>query len=804
QDTKASPTLDATAAAFKLTLVDGQQQVVPEGEFLVHVCPRFDHESAVAPRPCEQAPTRSANGIIETVSTLPGWGYLGIELTKAPVAPGTYYVRVESIGQTHRIRIAADRWDEAGGVANEFAGSFGVCHVAGGEFLDENFQRVNPIEIEAPTRGYVRMILPGSPAASVQRKLRTETLEGAIVTPNVDVTLNRLGQSSVYLAEFTLMPEDYTPSPNRATLAGTPPQVTASLGANNAILTTPQGQEETRCGVDDPAKLIFKFVKRDGSALTESPDPADPARAGEKQETEIGDTSDNHAEIIHLEIQAVSKADPKKICTNCNVSVGLTEKANDKYSNTKFFGLNGSTKLEGKIDGEYRTLQDGRVIVTVKSVADVRLVGTTPYPAATQTGVPAYAGADGARIKAVAGSNSRMVKDGDVQTIALWGDERSNKRRRGDAAGPANWVPAADGRDAPNGARDWLEKKLRDFYAEWAGDSEIIEGMKRVDEISETNDSNAGFQAQTSNGLRVAGKTTTANMTWKLWGYGNRRPLTSAERSRLNLNFDQAGFKVDPAADVFAHTAIHEARHAWQYTMTDSASVTDSDLDFAPDNPPSSALVLRDNRYSLTTRDGSDGLNPEYDFVGDPIADFDTWGSYGTNGGEAAREADAIRTSGKLANSNPGWSPGCLGSNGYSLQLAKVGFELRAQVSYTKTGGTSAPYAGAPVIFEVVSGNMLLSENVVDFTPPPSVWNDPCNARPECFLRISDPRVVSSARYNSTDPGTRKAESRALVVPPPAGASTATTVKATLVLPPECAAAGISGPSGTTTVTPSP
>ncbi|MCK6633252.1 MAG: hypothetical protein L6Q31_12910, partial [Fimbriimonadaceae bacterium] len=145
QDTKASPTLDATAASFKLTLVDGQQQVVPEGEFLVHVCPRFDHESAVAPRPCEQAPTRSANGIIESVSTLPGWGYLGVELTKAPLAPGTYHVKVESIGQTHRIRIAADRWDEAGGVANEFAGSFGVCEVRGAEFLDEFFHRTKPL-----------------------------------------------------------------------------------------------------------------------------------------------------------------------------------------------------------------------------------------------------------------------------------------------------------------------------------------------------------------------------------------------------------------------------------------------------------------------------------------------------------------------------------------------------------------------------------------------------------------------------------------------------------------------------------
>ncbi|MCC6132115.1 MAG: hypothetical protein IT186_19510, partial [Acidobacteria bacterium] len=200
QETRPTPTLDGTTAAFALTLVDDKDQPVPESEFLVHVCPRFDHESAEAPRPCAQAPAASTNGVVSSVSTLPGWGYLGIELTKAPLAPGTYYVKVESIGQTHRIRIAADRWDEAGGVANEFAGSFGLCEVEGAEILDENFDRTASLAVDRDRSAYVRWYASDASSEVLSVELESLFPDHALLDRLTNLTLRRLGKSSVYLS----------------------------------------------------------------------------------------------------------------------------------------------------------------------------------------------------------------------------------------------------------------------------------------------------------------------------------------------------------------------------------------------------------------------------------------------------------------------------------------------------------------------------------------------------------------------------------------------------------------------------
>ena len=205
---------------------------------------------------------------------------------------------MESLDGTYRIRRQCDYTNDLTD-AGEFKGAFALCNVTGAEILDQNFQRVNPIAIQDPTPAWVRYSVPGSAVGTLQRKLRTEDDGGTVVTPNVDVTLTRVGQSAAYLAPITLVPET-TGASARGTLAGATSEVKARLGANTAILSTAAGSEESRCGVNYPAKLQLRFVKRDGSGLTD-PDPNDPNHiSGMTQETVIGTKSENYPEIVKV------------------------------------------------------------------------------------------------------------------------------------------------------------------------------------------------------------------------------------------------------------------------------------------------------------------------------------------------------------------------------------------------------------------------------------------------------------------------------------------------------------------------
>jgi len=154
--------------AVRLSLVDGSFNVVPQTAFRVHRCPREEHltEESPHPEPCTLGAVNSdgMTGILPSLELNPAGGargYLGIELTKAPVDPGTYYVLVESTGATpYRIRQGADLVRRAG-QESEYLGAYAVCTVAGGEFLDESFQRIDPdILVSQPTPVWVVFNLP--------------------------------------------------------------------------------------------------------------------------------------------------------------------------------------------------------------------------------------------------------------------------------------------------------------------------------------------------------------------------------------------------------------------------------------------------------------------------------------------------------------------------------------------------------------------------------------------------------------------------------------------------------------------
>jgi hypothetical protein len=423
---------------FDIALVNPQGEVMKDAVLSVQPCSFPPPEYAGT---CEGGVT-SVDGIARNV---PQQGGMLVTLPKAPLVPGDYYFRVRPSPGSQL------PWVIHGNDPFKTFLHFFAVAVTGAEILDQNFQRVNPISIQDPTPAWVRYLVPGSTVGSLQRKLRSEDSEGTIITQNVDITLTRVGQSSAYLAPVTLLPESASPAARR-TLGGSPLEVTVSLGENQAILTTPQGAEDTRCGVAFPAKLQFRFLKRDGSAALTDPDPSIPdSKPGTKQETLIGDKDDNYPEIVKLEIQAVHPEDTTIICTKCGdandpkniVQVGLKETPNTNpnlvlKSKVFYDGKNHATELgtNGKINGNWLKLDKGRVTVELRSVADARRATSGQWlPLTTATNTAAYFGTDGAWITVV-GKNSKRVTDGGRQYVSQWVDERTYERKRGDALDP--------------------------------------------------------------------------------------------------------------------------------------------------------------------------------------------------------------------------------------------------------------------------------------------------------------------------------------------------------------------------------
>lgn len=91
----------------------GEHRRVTDVAFRVHRCPRFEHLTQDAPPgECSAAPVDSdpVTGTLTVALNPPDGqrGYVGIELTRAPVAPGGYYLAVRSVGATpYRVRPAA-------------------------------------------------------------------------------------------------------------------------------------------------------------------------------------------------------------------------------------------------------------------------------------------------------------------------------------------------------------------------------------------------------------------------------------------------------------------------------------------------------------------------------------------------------------------------------------------------------------------------------------------------------------------------------------------------------------------------
>jgi hypothetical protein len=198
-------------ASFRLTLEDGTGRVASEGSFVVHTCPRAEHETDGPPpaQGCTDLAIPSTNGTVDVTLNQPGSarGYLGAELTQAPVAPGTYVVWVESLDHAYRVRETAQLVGR--GPADEYKGGFAICTVGGGEILDENFQRIDQLAVASPRVVFVRYVLPGEMASQITADVQTTDASGAIVESVPGVPLTRVATSGVFLSgPITVAPNE--------------------------------------------------------------------------------------------------------------------------------------------------------------------------------------------------------------------------------------------------------------------------------------------------------------------------------------------------------------------------------------------------------------------------------------------------------------------------------------------------------------------------------------------------------------------------------------------------------------------
>ena len=164
------------------------------------------------PGDCSLDPVDSENdtGVLDSLVLNEGGGqrgYLGIELTQAPVKPGQYFILVESIGSTpYRVR-QPSQFAERSTSEEVFKGAFVICNVMGGEILDENFQRVTAFNVTQPTRVYVRYFDPSAATSTVALDVHSFDNQGTEVDQALAVTLTRLGKSGVFLSQpFELLP----------------------------------------------------------------------------------------------------------------------------------------------------------------------------------------------------------------------------------------------------------------------------------------------------------------------------------------------------------------------------------------------------------------------------------------------------------------------------------------------------------------------------------------------------------------------------------------------------------------------
>jgi hypothetical protein len=563
---------------FRLSLVDGDGAVVPEGELQAHLCPRYEHftEGPTPPGQCTASPIAAGPGtgrIDSLTLNQPGAqrGYLGIELTKAPPKQGEYYIKVESLGPSlYRMRRQGQLTLDTH-ATGEHVGYFAICIVSGGEFLDGDFRRVSQVDSVVPKPMFLR-ITTNEEGPSLSAVVDTLREDRTLFQRSSPMTLARIGQSNAYLAGFTVVPEGYSsgeplPDPtvgipfSHGRLVARLEEPTAAL-SESASRSRGESPPQAEAGSLIRSKLVMRFLDRTGTALT--PPPAGDAKdSGTVQQTEITweeEPNFNAIENVWVEIRAENPNDWTRLRPG-TVEVAVIEEADERFHTdtaTFYTGAGGGTNLSaGKVDGLYLRVENGSMKLPLRSCAIARK---------DKSGAlinPQYNGANAALLTlATTKQLGHIVDDflptGEPFRVGHWVDERSYARRPTEADKSKGWV------DTGNGISDWLERKFWDtlvIYANPAGSESESVAQSPQSLVQELIDGPPGgfCDGQT---VHLNAADPMIRLNWRsntIWHY-------------------YQGLRYHDSWDTFQQVTMHEARHAWQHRLT-SLGFTDADGD---------------------------------------------------------------------------------------------------------------------------------------------------------------------------------------------------------------------------------
>ncbi|MFN7987708.1 MAG: RHS repeat-associated core domain-containing protein [Thermoanaerobaculia bacterium] len=215
-ETRTSSYLEtAGPSSFRFTLIDHDWNVIQDGEFVVHRCPRFDHSAPGAARSCGLAPVASVNGRIDSLALNPGGpaandsrGYLGIELTRAPEGLGLYYVKVESLSRDYKVGDFSDFVTTSDVADRPYEGAFQLAFVADHPCPDGrcgqggcNSCTGSPVYVSSGTytTSATDLVVPtAGPAIAVARNYLSTPGPDGVVGPGWTSSL----ESRVYLAPY--------------------------------------------------------------------------------------------------------------------------------------------------------------------------------------------------------------------------------------------------------------------------------------------------------------------------------------------------------------------------------------------------------------------------------------------------------------------------------------------------------------------------------------------------------------------------------------------------------------------------
>jgi hypothetical protein len=622
--------------SFSVSLVDRHGQVATDGVIQVSLCPILDHRPGatylqVDTRECLEDVEESAGGIIPIVHPNER-GYMGLMVIKAPALPGPYYFRIKPLpGNTHTWYVGGFLWP-----SDNFLDLDAVV-VQDGEFLDENYQRINPLLVREPRQVYLRLIDSIETAASQDLTVHAAREDGTELGSGVPITVPRLGASAskTFLAPLVLYRDGDT-LPQRA--AGTSPLASRS-GPSRVVpggLFTLQVKKGSQ----------VKFPKNGAGPYQFKIEYADPSNSPvAEQYTEIdGNTPEervarNYAEKTYLLISVIDTHRDNALAADYNGCAFLQERKittqepplvfdgplssgsltnNNAYNGGDLiFSPDVTPALQEGKPGLPFLIEGGKSkhpttggAVYVRAVARYRQIGGIAGPPTSDFNAKLQASTPCPTTEAPVDPSD----EGDGRLIAMWVDQKDYF--------PRGQAPQRHA-DRPAGTKvsiDWIESHARDLFdSQSATAAEQMAFNAVLDVRTDVIETEGPHRTGDAYGLPHIGAFLPTQFRIHInprsaglrWGLAFEAPFEVASR-----DFN-AGFRHLPQGGriaKFEYVLTHESRHALQHRVADDPTAGDADSDFLGEQPIwNSAPVDAGSRIvdSRNTRQG--GANTEFD-----------------------------------------------------------------------------------------------------------------------------------------------------------------------------------------------